>query len=455
MTQKQIAYLVPQTAIKRTIEGAVNNIYGVPGVSIRVVRQHRSLQVGSLQFIDYAVPCFELAGLLQLQPAAVAQTVVEELQKQVTETQHMWRYEVVGGYINVQLMTPYLQEVIRAVHNWFTSPAPLNLSQGRDVFLLTGMEPEGPTEGGKLYIEAYKYIDQVYSLLRGEHASLCLLNDFSERMPHYLSKSINSQDPHLVPDMKEHARIHQATRRFFIEPNAPDSGGGLVNQEFTQMRTTMLKTYEKQLDAQKITDYSLVTESSLIDKAHACVNNLDGPMGGGEFIKDDASYAVYYAEKDTVVSLRSAEGLLHNVAYILCMLEKELLHTSSMPHTLIVCAPNSLQQLITSYARQLSEKHKNVPPVIFFDAHVSRADILQLQSAAGSIDDHFQKISGILADVNADLLEGDRAVRQHLVSFVDLPEALSGAIEATQLPRFFDILSESTEVLEQLSQAND
>lgn len=450
MSQDQNSSSVPQVALTRAIEQAVIRAYGNSDVRIRVVRQHRNLQVGSLQFIDYAVPCFELARALKLQPEKVAQAVAEALQKRDSDSRpDVWQSEAVAGYVNIQLAPQYLAQAVGSVQGWFAGPAPQ--VHGADVFLLTGMEPAGPSEQGKLYIEAYRYIDQVYSLIKAPHSSRCLLNDFSEKMPHHLSQRIARQDPKLVPDMKERARLHQAVRRFFTDPQSATHDDGPVGQEFERLHTDMAASYDQLLGSQGITDYALMPESDTANETHACIDKLkSGPVGKGEFVKDEASFAVYYAEKDSIISLRSAEGLLHEAGYILCSLEKELHRGADKIRTIVVFAPTRLQQLILGYTAELSKRRDRLPRVVFFDAHVSRADIFQLQTAVPSVADHFQKVSKLLTDPREDWFNTAEQ-RQNLISFVDLPEALKKSMEAMQLPLFFDVLSESAEILERFN----
>src|SRR5690348_14492778 len=63
--QDSANYLIPQQIIKSAVAKVVADKFNLT-CDLRVVRQHRAVGGSVLQFIDYAVPCFELAKSVNL-----------------------------------------------------------------------------------------------------------------------------------------------------------------------------------------------------------------------------------------------------------------------------------------------------------------------------------------------------------------------------------------------------
>jgi hypothetical protein len=445
MNQSHFSRLSPQMAIRSAIEQAIQKLYNSHDISIRVVRQHRELRLGSLEFIDYAVPCFELARQAGQSPGDVALSLAHELKSDGdSPNKGLWQYEAVGGYINIQLSSEYLAQAIDAVGQWLSDPESTP-TQGKDIYLLTGMDPDEPTESGRLFLEAYRHVSQAYKILGTAHEAICILSDFSERMPHYLSEQVSKKDPQLVNDMKARAQLYQSTRKFLADPSSFDDDNP-VKQVFTKMHAAMLELYPKKLHQMDVGQYELLPESAIADQAHACIDGIESSAHKEGFIKDEASRAAYYVQNDKIIALRSAEGSLYGAAYLLSQLHSQLLQADVQPRTLVVFASNSLHRLITSYTDILRGRHAALVPVVFFDPHVSRVDIFQLQSTVPSLASHLQDISRLLENMPDDWLNQTKT-RQSILSFVDLPEMLGGAVEVVQLPVLFDTISESAEVL--------
>ena len=404
-----------------------------------------------MQFIDYAIPCFELAKALNLDVNVVAHDLAGELKNQVgvmAKKLGDFEYEAVDGYINIQLSPAYLDETVKAAMSWLQAPKSYSDRESRDMFLIISTGSDKLSEH-TLNEQAYQYIHDIYRLMHKEQTLAYILDDFSESILKQLSHH-TEQTGNQLQNTQQQIRSHRRTKAFMsglieIDQNDP------IIEKFIAVQASLAKKRKKSLDDMGVDNYELIFESSIVTEVQDYLDRLED-RAGLQIIKDPASRAIYYAHDNKIHALRSAGGMLYSAGYMLYELEINLIKSQeALARTLIVLAPSELHTLVAAYSQALITKHGLKTKLVCFDPRVAQADIIQLQSSISSVTEHFAAVEYLLASLKNQWLRDIKA-RQSLLSLIDLPETLNQAINNAQMPVLFDAISESVEMLTGFSQ---
>ncbi len=76
---------------------------------ISLVRQRRAIKVGELKYIDFALPCFKMAKLLNIKLNDLTQTITDQLEESFAGIAH---FEAVAGYVNVELSSKEIKHLV-------------------------------------------------------------------------------------------------------------------------------------------------------------------------------------------------------------------------------------------------------------------------------------------------------------------------------------------------------
>ncbi len=107
-TTKHHTVSAPMDLVHRAVANAVRYCYGIQiREEVRIARWQRPGSRGSLEYIDYAVPLFELAKKVNSRPFDVANRIAERL----SNNRHLTKVEAVGGYVNIQISNNTLSDM--------------------------------------------------------------------------------------------------------------------------------------------------------------------------------------------------------------------------------------------------------------------------------------------------------------------------------------------------------
>lgn len=161
----------PMELVHRAVTNAVRYCYGIPSrEEVRVSRWQRAGSRGSLEYIDYAFPVFELAKNVDSNPFDVASNIAKRLAK----NKHITKVEAVGGYVNIQVSNTLLLDMtLRMKDTLLKSPHVLP----HRTFLLVGHEQEATMASHR----ALTYIYESTELFAQRHPAkvTLLINDIN------------------------------------------------------------------------------------------------------------------------------------------------------------------------------------------------------------------------------------------------------------------------------------
>jgi hypothetical protein len=416
-------YRYPRQNIQRVVASVFDKAYGQVW-DPRVVRQTKQLKLGSLEHIDYAVPCFEMSQVLKQSPAAISEKLAHEI---TANNIGNFKVEAVGGYLNFQISNHYLAEALTVAEAWFKEPWGLSGQKQSTDFLIVGptlgIESTLPT----LSRVAHGYIHDVYDTLEQEAPLVQLVGDSSAEVVDGLVKLLSQE---ATP-----ASLRQLRRSSLLtNQNA--------QKELKQLKDSFLEDSENTM----FKDGTLVMESELDQEAQdffATVAPLAEGVNAG-VVKDDDSGAAYYLQEDKAWSLRSSSGLLYKLAYVLYMIKK--LTTASQADaqsSLIVMASQRLHPVIYSFA------FTNLGPeassrIVCFDPAVSHADITEITQHNMDTSELLDMIFKNLADLpKNDGFKFPEVERMAILGLIDFLIELNSYVMNNQIPAIFDALNQS------------
>lgn len=438
---------LPQNAIKMAVGDVIETLYCQAWLP-RAVRQFRTVKAGTLEYIDYAVPCFELATILKKSPQSVAIEVVRKLSEQdhlpVTNILSDAKFEAVNGYVNICLSEISIQWAVRAARNWFKHPSMHLKVRPMDTLLIVGPKLDYNIDFG-LTDKSLSFIDQLYGLLHKRHQTTYLVSDFSEQMVDYLTAVASAGDDNKLSGI-EYSRVNKAVRAYLSHKDTKSYVHKVFSKSLNQWRRKRITS----LKQMPLCSYTTIYESDLVDQVNEFLSKPAKELHKKNIILDSSSKAVYYEDGSIILPLRSASGLLHSTAFMLYQLETMTRRMSRSPSkTLIVFAPHKLHLLIHSYTRLTLKQEGAMERLICFDPTVSQADLQKLSISMNSFSSHFGVIVRKLSAVSP-YWYSNQHKRQALLTLVDMPTELSGAISKAQLPLVFDTTAHSLETLTDL-----
>lgn len=430
-TKQDIAF--PQVVIKRAVESAVKTLYQIDWDS-HVVRQHRILNMSKLQFIDYAVPCFELAKLTGMDAATVANDVLLQIQQDdllITS----FKSETISGYINFEVPEDFLKLALLRTIEWFKSPQTLHESGVSHEFLVSG-----PTIGLEaqfaLTQRACCYISELYKLMGVKYAMRNLVCDISEDALQQLANEWLNVGNASQNSALDQMRFRRAFESYVIQENG-ESGANQIVDLLQQVHATFKNgDYASSKDG-----WTDVFESDIAAAVQVFLDDEANKDSNPSLIRDAVSSALYYSKGDSVVALRSAKGVLYKSSFIIYFLTEIVKEVSDSGQAILI-APSRNDLII----RDFLQNSLNKEAVVYFDPRVSQADIQEIAPSIESIASHFQNITESLGVVRQeDFFEPN--VRQSILSLIDTPVMLDVLIGKDQIPAIFDLLNQSIQSL--------
>lgn len=426
MPQTKITY--PVATIASIVQVAIKQCYGLDW-NPRVVRQAKKLAVGSLKHIDYAVPCFELTRQVDEPTLQIVDRLVIEVRSLLAQDVRLseaLKVEAVGGFVNFELSYDYLTEVVGMAADWFVRPEFLE-PKHHNTFI--SIEPHLVSRAPRQEVTnvAYAYIDALHTLLKYSMDGHFLLSDFSYETTQHISRTRGFKAGKKENGLYIHNHellSHESTR-------------GEI--EKLRKRWTRLHTPQK---TKAHWPYITHAESEMTTSVHAYLEDLPQTKSGEGIIKDEANKAVYFIKTDKAIPLRSANGLLYRTAFILYLVNEQLMASSHDAH-IVVLSPQRLHSFIYEFSLLLVDQSRKI---ICFDPYVSRADLLQIKQAIPSLPTHFKKLRRVLTEVNTKSLNSSSMLRSDVLSLVDLPGELCSFVARNQLPAVFDALGDSVSV---------
>lgn len=419
----------PHNQIKSMLFELVTNIYGIDWVP-RVVRQHKRLNVGTLDFIDYAVPCYELAQKLNTDPKDLALDIEHRL-RQLNASE--FKAEAIEGYVNFQLSESVFQEMRARSIEWYSSPHLGGLSGLHKVnFAVVGLNITSQPDLGTTD-RARAYLQQIYKEVGISTKSKFLVGDYSNEMIDPLFELLEN-------DGMDRLSLYRSIRSFLSKPDSLKSGSSV-----SRVHKEMLRNWIAMNEVDTHSEDDLIFESNLSTEAHSFLDDYESSESF-EMLKDEASLAVYYVGEHDTLPLRSASGILYTPAFILYLLSKEI-HELDQNDALVVVGSHRLSLLISTYIKSLVNNFDSRKTVIYFDPRVSKADITELYAKAPNVKDFLKVAVGCLRLVQDDDLR-DGSKRQAVLSLLDLPIEINDFILRQSLPQLFDSINLATEALE-------
>lgn len=442
---------LPQVALKHALSEVILAAYGLNWTP-RAVRQHRTVKAGSLAYVDYAIPCFELAQTLQLSPVDVATKLAFMLSAQTRDTASGAvlldaQFEAVSGYINICLSEVSIKVAINAAARWFNKPTSRKQAKSYDTLLVLGPRLDYH-ESFALTDKALQYIDHCYDLLGKNHETNFLISDYSEYMVDHLTAAV-SVNHELPVSGIEFSKLNREVRNFLTDQNRNNTH---ITRSYSKLRSAWVAKRKRVLSHMELNHSYATYESKLTKHVHHYLDSQPiSKLRARGIIADPNSKAVYFEEGLNVYPVRSAAGLLYSLSYILYQLETVAQSMRRSPSkSLVVIAPHKMHFLIHTFVR-LSIPTKSMPDrVICFDPTNSKADILAMSGTVPSIEGHFSTIETCLQNMSPYWLSNQHK-RQTLLALVDLPVQLSESVNRIQLPSLFDAVSSSVESLTILS----
>ena len=406
----------PQDLIKSAAMKAVSDTFGVDH-ELRAVIHHGDVAGSELDFIDYAVPCYELAKTLGINPVDLAKRLANVLRVNAYGLE-AFKIQPVAGYVNFRVPDEIISDAINRTSVWMTSSHDETASSATiDRFVVLGSLLEGQEETA-LTDAALRYVSRTYESLGRKYTIYSLVADSSEvvleRVAHPLGLSF-SPSKQLMSGLQLRRRI--------------------ISAQFASVGDTMNGRGADHLPLVRLSQsHNQMPESGIAANVHAYLDAKASELG---LSRDPLSRAVYLDNDDLSVALRSAEGFLYAFAYALYALDV-LTENNNAPT--VVLAPAKLQPMITalfSKVRRSSERH-----LTYFDPQTSRADILEIEADTQSMDDYFLTLANAITDVRPTAL-GDKRSRQAVLEVIDTPSELNDSVGRRHLPALFDIVNRS------------
>jgi hypothetical protein len=434
----------PQSAIRSAITKVVDKTYKMEWTP-RAVRQQRSIKIGSLDYIDYAVPCFELANTLELSAQEVAETIAKALQsntrlRSTTGLKHA-RIEAIGGYINFQLSDEFISKATISAEHWIQAPE--NNAELSMVALVDKCFVISPYQLGSakhdITSAAYKYLSYIYKLQGKKLSAVCLVDDYAEHTIASLTESIyQASGQHDGVQPKLHMQAMREAKQLLSQPI---SGPHPVDKRVAHAIKEAYKTWQAEWNSVSMPTFNdeadVILESTIAAQVHNFIDDYTGDSDN--FIKDGRTKGAYLQVGEIAVVLRSSEGALFRAAYILYTYKMQLAELVQNQNTrLIVLAPHELHPLLAAYGSAQDGLAKRVA---LLDPKIMRATLLEIEDKLDSFEVHHDSLVQKLHSVNPQVL-ADTKNRQAFLSLIDLPLELVELTSQLLLPALVDTLAQ-------------
>lgn len=417
---------LPSQAIQELVMAAIEAEYHLKWVP-RVVRQNKKLYVGSLNSIDYAVPCFELSQAISETPQVTAQKIA----KLINNKKISFKVEAVGGFVNFELNQDYFNDSINFAKDWFKSPHIIGDFDRYGKLIVVSPRIISRAPRKEVTALAYKYVDQLHALLDIRTSAQFLVSDYSIETVEYLS-------------FKTRPKIKRTVNRQIIHNYE------LLDHEVAALALeklrARLKKFQTPNEREAWTNFIPVFESEIATNVHLFLDKLVTSSSRG-IVADSSNAAIYLSSNDAELPLRSSGGLLSRFAYVIFLVDSALKSANSKT-SVVLFVPQIYHLYIYAWAEQMYGD-KVGPQLVCFDPHVSKADILDIFNSIKSLKSHFKQISKILHEVQNRKNTPDD-VRSDMLSLVDFSTDLNEFLGTQKFPALFDALNHTNRVVKKL-----
>lgn len=437
-TQKQKLNLTlfqyPHHAINNIIASTAKDIYGV-NWSPRVVRFRPKEVSSSLQYIDYAVPCFDLAKKINTSPKVIANKISKSLHKytdkECTAVLDNFCFEALSGYVNFQLQDGYFEKYLLLASEWFRTPSLVNLSR-KDVKFLVYSSTFDTLPAQKTLYSAYSYLDKLYQLTKFDFSSTFVISDYSDT-------SIESIANKVTNDTKRKQNL--ITSYSLVRKEITDNSytNKIISEATRKVSKECITVHRKRAAKLKINNHDIVLESSISKQVNIFLDGLKKQQAELNLIFDKETASIYFDNPNTPVALRSADGILHKSSFVLYLMDKALVDGQN----LIILAPQTIHQFLKQFvANKLRGDATSDRAIVYFDPQVSSADIFEMETSKIKLKPHFNQLAMILQK-NIDKSDTGNGMRYNLLSLADMPMELYDLVANNQLPAIYDLINQS------------
>ncbi len=431
----------PKFIIQHVISSAVRRIYQYNWTP-RVVRQKARVVLESkLTFLDYAVPCFELAQIINKPVDEVTASIISDLNYTLnlepnSDFFKYLKFEGINGYINFELEKTYITNAILYSLAWLQKPVLLYDVPATDILTF------GYGIALNAELETVKQTLAVLSELKSAVVNLAdihyLISDRSEMaltelLAIYLSqKPAGKSQVEGVNPANNDVLDQRQLKNIISVDQASDVLGNpklFIDQMFKrnplmyQIAETrhLILSFESQL-------YGRVNE--FLD------HSISSCLKDQYVVYDEASKAIYYTNEQNIVSLRSASGYIFSSAFYLYLLSSL---KNSPAKQLLIIAPQNTHAGLREWFDIL--QFKSLKSLTVFDPKASTADLEELNKNFENIMPLFNKIMVKLEVAQSQNLL-NAGFRQNILAIIDFPLDLNNYLAELQLPALFDLMNQ-------------
>lgn len=435
--------ILPKVAIATLISSAAESMFG-SSWQPRVVRQQRQIQ-GSLNTVDYAVPCFELAQKNLLSPADVAIKLTEFLTDNplAADVDIEYKVEAVSGYVNFQLSDASIAAAVKTATAWYKNPTPYYALHSRNTCVVFGMGIYGDVALDTTD-RAFAYIQDIYQVLGVHTKAQYIIDDHTEELVKFLHGMV-------IADKNfskiEQIRLYSEIRNFITSYPKPGRPSALA-RVLKDIRASWIDGRNIQISRRFINKYKNIFMSSQARPVHVFLNAQND---NESIFLDPQSSAAYYIIGEDMMPLRSAGGVLYPMAFVLYNLNVSIHRAmTSNDEALIVLGSHKMSLAISENINLLVGQAENKDRVRYFDPRASKASLLEIETEVPSTKVHFNTIAHALSMVSFATLSNHEK-RLSLLTLLDMPAEISEYAALLHIPNLFDAISQSNDALKQLS----
>lgn len=419
--------------IQHAISSVVRDRYGLQWEP-RVVLQKKDISKTLLKYVDYAVPCFDIAKILDVPPADITKDIVMLLKNKnrlepASEYLQNFNFDNEGGYVNFQLDDEYIKTTVLSTNSWL----------GR---------PEDFFDAASIDIMALGYGSYDLSQLDDLHSALDCLSRLSSHLNispsmEYILSDISEESIEGLVDScigEADSKIEKISARKTIINALSLAGNSGEHQSYINVRE-LIKNHAVTPQHKKILEIKntkILHESNIADEVNGFFNEMHSQKEkmyeNFKHDTDEKSHAVYYIYDEDYIPVRSSKGYLHSGAFIFYRISRYLLDAQN-GKKVIILAPRRWHEIIGHFVSSLDTQNTEL---VLFDPKTSRADLGAIQLKLSQSDGFIKEFQSFLSDSYKKMIT-KQLKRQHVLSLIDFPIDANRYITSMQLPALFDL----------------
>jgi hypothetical protein len=449
--KNNIKTLFPQFFIKNLLENTVKELLGDISWEPRVVRQNKLVENSLLEFIDYAVPCFDLSKLINKSSNQIAKQISDKLNEHLTSFERVldYRTEAISGYVNIQLSRVYINDSLKEAIKWYTDPFPLFEMPPNINYLVIGAGL-GQDSGLGTTDNALYYIQQLYKSYSTRSLLDYLYSDYSIEAINLFQEFFISKQESKGHKQYELTRDDcKLIKKFFAGDTRVEVNGVMLLDLYKKFSTDSIVATRNNLDNIGIDNYLITSEYKHEKQVSEYLEAISSKNHKG-FLCDSSTKAIFYTYNNDAIPLRSANGILYEYAFIMFSLEKKIEKCVEDNTPLIIIGSHRIDLVVSEMLRSIIDRKKSNVRVTYFDPRVSKADIAELMSKTPKLPGLYKEIITVLDSVNDEMYSNIKK-RQALLKLIDITIVVDSSLKEFQMPSIFDALNQSREAIEQLT----